>query len=448
MVTVSTRPQPGSRVTLEIEIPAAEVDRYFATAYRHVAERTKVPGFRPGKAPRHVIDRFVGHGTIVAEAIDHLVSEGYDAALDQASIIPIDQPEVEIDSAAVTEGASVRFTATVAVRPEVTLGAYTGYPFSLEAVEVTDEQVEAVVTDLREQQATLRPIDGRGAAKGDMVAVKFNGTIDGEPFEGGSADRLPLIIGEERMVPGWEEQLVGLHIDEAKEFEVDFPQDYRVEALKGKRARFEVTLLDLRERLLPELDDEFAKSVSDGQTMEELRAEIRDALQRREEEESRHRFADRIVDFAVANATVELPEVMIANEIEIMRDELGNRLAAQRIGMEQYLELARQTPEELAAELREPASRRVKSLLVLSAIAEQEGIDASDDEIDAEIRDQLARYDDEPRLAEYLGSRRGRSYLRMTLRNRTLVDSLSARAREPGATESATESATIPNEPE
>jgi trigger factor len=277
-----------------------------------------------------------------------------------------------------------------------------------------------------------------------MVAVKFNGTIDGEPFEGGSADRLPLIIGEERMVPGWEEQLVGLHIDEAKEFEVDFPQDYRVEALKGKRARFEVTLLDLRERLLPELDDEFAKSVSDGQTMEELRAEIRDALQRREEEESRHRFADRIVDFAVANATVELPEVMIANEIEIMRDELGNRLAAQRIGMEQYLELARQTPEELAAELREPASRRVKSLLVLSAIAEQEGIDASDDEIDAEIRDQLARYDDEPRLAEYLGSRRGRSYLRMTLRNRTLVDSLIARAREPGATESAT----IPNEPE
>jgi trigger factor len=201
-----------------------------------------------------------------------------------------------------------------------------------------------------------------------------------------------------------------------------------------------VTLLDLRERLLPELDDEFARSVSDGQTMEDLRAEIRDALQRRGAEEARHHFADRIVDFAVANATVELPEVMIANEIEIMRDELGTRLAAQRIGMEQYLELARQTPEELAAELREPASRRVKSLLVLSAIAEREGIDASDDEIDAEIRDQLSRYEDEPRLAEYLGSRRGRSYLRMTLRNRTLVDTLIARATEPVTTESAPES--------
>ena len=407
-----------------------------------------MPGFRPGKAPRHVIDRFVGHGSVVAEAIDHLVGEAYDAALDQAAIIPIDQPEVEIDATAVSEGASVRFTATVAVRPEVALGAYTGYPFGLEPVVVTDEQVEAVVTDLREQQATLRPIDGRGAATGDMVAVKFSGTIDGEPFEGGSADRLPLVIGEQRMVPGWEEQLVGLGIDEAKQFEVDFPADYRVEALRGKRARFDVTLLDLRERLLPELDDEFAKSVSDGQTMEELRAEIHDALQRRGEEEARHRFADRIVDFAVANATVELPEVMIANEIDIMRDELGNRLAAQRIGMEQYLELARQTPEELAAELREPASRRVKSLLVLSAIAEQEGIDASDEEIDAEIRDQLARYGDEPRLAESLGSRRGRSYLRMTLRNRTLVDSLIVRASEPAPGESTVQSATITNESE
>ena len=139
MVTVSTRPQPGSKVTLEIEVPAAEVDRHFATAYLHVAERTKVPGFRPGKAPRHVIDRFVGHGSVVAEAIDHLVGEAYDAALDQAAIIPIDQPEVEIDSTAVSEGTSVRFTATVAVRPEVALGAYTGYPFGLEPVEVTDE---------------------------------------------------------------------------------------------------------------------------------------------------------------------------------------------------------------------------------------------------------------------------------------------------------------------
>ena len=428
MVTVSSRPEPGSKMVLEIEVSPAEVDRHFATAYRHVAERTRVPGFRPGKAPRHVIDRFVGRASVLAEAVDHLVNESYDAALDQVAIIPIDQPEVDLDSGTVVEGVPVRFTATVAVRPEVTLGAYSDYPFSLEPVEVTDEQVEAVITDLREQQATLRPVDDRGAATGDIAAVRFAGTIDGEPFEGGSADRLPLVIGEDRMIPGWEDQLVGMAIDQTKGFDLTFPDDYRVEALRGKRAHFEVTLLDLRERILPEIDDAFAASVGELSTVEELRGEIRDALARRGADEARHHFADRIIDFATANATMELPEVMIASEIEIMRDELRNRLAAQQIGMEKYLEIARQSPEELATELREPASRRVKSLLVLSAIAEREGIDATPEQIDAEIAAQLARYGDDARLREYLTSRRGRSYLRMTLRNRTLVDTLIDRA--------------------
>ena len=444
MVTVATRPEPGSRVVLEIEVAPSEVDRHFATAYQHVAARTKVPGFRPGKAPRNVIDGFVGRASIVAEAVDHLVNESYDAALDQVAIIPIDQPEVDLDSGTVVEGATVRFTATVAVRPEVTLGAYIDYPFGLDPVEVTDEQVEAVITDLREQQATLRPVDDRGAAKGDVASVKFVGTIDGEPFEGGSADRLPVVIGEERMIPGWEENLVGMTIDQTKGFDITFPDDYRVEALRSKAAHFEVTLLDLRERILPELDDEFAKSVGELATLDELRAEIRDALARRGADEARHHFADRIIDFATANASVDLPEVMIANEIEIMRDELRNRLAAQAIGMDRYLEMARQTPEELAAEFRDPATRRVKSLLVLSAIAEKEGVDATPEQIEAEIADQLSRYGDEPRLREYLTSRRGRAYLRMTLRNRTLVDTLIDRAL--GSTEPDAEAASAPSQ--
>jgi len=428
VVTVSTRPEPGSKVVLEIEVPPAEVDRHFATAYRHVAERTKLPGFRPGKAPRHVIDRFVGRASVVAEAIDHLVSDSYDRALDQSTIVPIDQPHVDIDPEAVVEGAAVHFTATVAVRPEVSLGAYTDYAFTLETPPVTDAQVEQVITELREEQATLRPVDGRAAQAGDVVAVKFVGTIDGEPFEGGSADRLPLVIGEGRMMPGWEDQVVGMTIDQTKGFEITFPDDYRVEELRGKPAHFEVTLLDLRERLLPELDDELAKSVGDVATLDELRIEVRDALEKRGADEARHTFADRIIDFAATNATVELPEVMITNEIEIMRDELRNRLAAQRIGMDRYLELAKQTPEELATELREPASRRVKVLLVLSAVAEKEGIDATDAEIEAEIAEQRARYGNDAKLNEYLTSRRGRGYLRMTLRNRKLVDTLIDRA--------------------
>ena len=433
MITVSTRPEPGSRVRLEIEVPADEVSRHFETAYRHLAQRTRVPGFRPGKAPRNVIERYVGRDAVLAEAVEHLVGEGYDAAIDQTDLIPIDQPEVEIDTASLREGDTARFAAVVAVRPTVSVGAYTDYPFKLEVPPVGDDDVEVVLSELRDQQATLRPVDDRGAEKGDLVAVSFRGTIDGEPFDGGTAERLPLVLGEERMIPGWEDQLVGMRIEESREFDLTFPADYRVETLAGRAAHFTVTLVDLRERILPALDDAFAASVTDGQTMDQLGAEIREALGRRAEAEARHQFGDRIIEFATANATVELPEVMIANEVEIMRDELRARLAEQRIGIDKYLELARQTPEELIAELREPASRRVKTLLVLSAISEREGIDATDAEVDAEVEAQLARYPGEPRLREYLASRRGRSYLRMTLRNRKLVDSLIGRAAPPTA---------------
>ena len=428
MVTVSTRPEPGSKMVLEIEVPPDEVAHAFATAYKHVAERTKVPGFRPGKAPRHVIDRFVGRASVLAEAIDHLVSDSYESALNQSDVMPIDSPSVDIDPAAVVEGQKVTFTATVPVRPEVQLGAYTDYPFELEEPEVTDDQVEQVIGELREQQATLRPVDGRGAVEGDIASVKFVGTVDGEPFEGGSADRLPVVIGEDRMIPGWEQNLVGMEIGATNGFDITFPDDYRVEELRGKEAHFEVELLDLREKVLPDVTDEWAASTADVETVGALRSEIRDAMEKRAAAEARHVFGDRIIDFAVSNATVELPEVMVANEIDIMRDELQTRLAQQRIGMEQYLALAKQTPEELATELREPATRRVKTLLVLSAIAETEGVDALDSEIEAEIAEQLARYDDDAKLREYLTSRRGRSYLRMTIRNRKLVDTLVDRA--------------------
>ena len=428
MVTVSTRPEPGSKMVLEIEVPSDEVDRHFATAYKHVAERTKVPGFRPGKAPRHVIDRFVGRHSVLAEAIDHLVSDSYDRALDQANVVPIDQPEVDIDPSSVVEGQPITFTATVPVRPEVELGSYSDYSFQLETPEVIDEQVEQVISELREQQATLRPIDDRAARDGDIASVKFIGTVEGEPFEGGSADRMPLVIGEDRMIPGWEANLVGMKIGDEKGFNITFPDDYRVEELQGRQTHFEVELLDLREKLLPELTDDFAKSVGDVETVDELRSEIGEAMVKRAGAEARHAFGDRIIDFATTNATVEIPEVMVTNEIEIMRDELRTRLARQSIGMEQYLALSKQSPEELATELREPATRRVKTLLVLSAIAEKEGVDASDADIEAEIAEQLARYDNDAKLREYLTSRRGRSYLRMTLRNRTLIDRLVERA--------------------
>ncbi|MDQ3881168.1 MAG: trigger factor, partial [Chloroflexota bacterium] len=434
MVTVSTRREPGSKLVLEIDVPATDVDRYLADAYRVVAQRNRVPGFRPGKAPRSVIDRYVGRGPVVAEAIDHLVQHSYEAALEQVDAVPIDQPDVDVDVASLREGEPLRFSATVAIRPDVDLGAYTDYPFRLEVPEVTDAQVDAVIEELRDEQGSLHPVEARAARDGDYATLRMSATVDGEPVPGASSDRLPVVMGRGSYIPGFEEQLVGLQTGETKAFDLTFPDDYGEEGLRGRQARFEVELLDLREKRLPELDDEFARSVSNAQTVAELRSEVRAALERQTAAEARHAFSDRVIEFATANATVEIPEVLIANEVELMRDELRSRLARQRIGYEQYLELARQTSDELLKELRETATRRVKTLLVLSAIAEKEGIDLSQQEVDAEIAEQLARYPDEPRVAEYLQSARDRAYLRMTLRNRKLVDTLVERAigPEPG----------------
>ena len=415
-------------MVLEIEVPPADVDRHVTEAYRHVARRTNVPGFRPGKAPRAVIDRYVGRASVMAEAIEHLVSESYERAVDQAEIVPIDQPDVDLGAAELREGKPLRFTASVPVRPDVELGAYTDYPFTVETPAVGDAEVDAVIEELRDRQGTLHPVEGRPARDGDYATVRMRGTIDGEPFEGGESDRLPVIIGRERFIPGFEAQLVGMTLDEERSFELTFPDDYHEESLRGKRARFDVKLLDLREKRLPEVDDAFAQSVSEVQTLEELRAELRSALEARAAAEARHAFADRIIEFATANASVEIPEVMIRNEVELMRDELRSRLARQRVGLDQYLELAKQTPEELLREFREPATRRVKTLLVLSAIAEREGIGVSPEEVEAEIAEQLERAGGNQQIAEYLRSTRGRAYLRMTLRNRKLVEALVERA--------------------
>lgn len=437
MVTVSTRPEPGSKVVLEIEVPAAEVDRHVADAYRTLARQTRVPGFRPGKAPRAVIDRYVGRGSVLAEAIEHLVGHSYEEALEQAQVVPIDQPELDVDPSAIREGEPVRFSATVSVRPEVELGAYTDYPFSLETPEVTDAQIEAVLEELRDQQGSLRPVEGRAAQKGDYANVRMAGFVDGEPFAGGQSDRMPVILGEDRLIPGFEDNLVGMAVDEERSFDLTFPDDYAEESLRGKQARFEVKLLDLREKQLPDLDDAFAQSVSESQTMDALRVELRIAMEARAVQEGRHNYADRIVEFATANASVEIPEVMVRNEAELMRDELRSRLARQRIGIEQYLEVMKQSPEELLEEFREPATRRVKTLLVLSAIAEKEGVDVAPEEIDEEIAEQLERAGGAPQIAEYLRSVRGRAYLRMTLRNRKLVETLVERALGSEATDDA-----------
>jgi trigger factor len=254
--------------------------------------------------------------------------------------------------------------------------------------------------------------------------IKYEGTRDGAPFEGGSAERMPLIIGEDRLIPGFEDELVGVNVGETKGFDITFPDDYAEETLAGKVAHFEVELRELREKVLPDLDDDFVRSMGDFEDMAELRSEIRKRLERNALDKARHGFSDRIIEYAVANSTIELPDVLVDQEVEVMHDEFRSALARQGIGEEAYEKVSGKSHEDLHADFRPDAEKRVRVLLVLSKIAEVEGLEISDADVTAEIARAQERYSGDQKLIKYFESERGRNYIRSTLRRSRVVEQL------------------------
>ncbi len=254
--------------------------------------------------------------------------------------------------------------------------------------------------------------------------IGFVGTKDGEPFEGGTSERMPLILGEERLIPGFEANLDGLTVGDTTEFDITFPDDYADRNLAGQVAHFSVELRELREKVLPEADDEFARSMGDYAGLAELREEIRKRLERSALDKARHEFADRIIEYAVANATLELPDVLIDQEVEVMHDEFRASLARQGISEEAYLKVVEKTEPDLHADLRPRAEHRVKVLLVLSRVAETEGVEVPDEAIEAEVARGRARYANDRKLLGYFDSERGRNFIRSTLRRSRLVEKL------------------------
>ena len=415
---------------MEVELPAERLQRSIEESIRHLGRRTRVPGFRPGKIPRPVLERALGvrrddpaaTNPIYDDAKEHLFEASVIEALKEADldILSIPQPEwVSFD-----EGRGATYRVVLPVRPDVKLGAYTDYPFAITLETVDDPKVDAVVDQLRDQHASLVPVEGRGAEEGDYAVISFEATREGQPFEGGSAERFPLIIGKERIIPGFEAQLHGLGERDEKNFSLTFPDDYPDPDLAGKPADFHVTVRELRAKLLPAADDEFAQTVGDYRDLAALRADVRTRLEANARDHARHDFADRIIEFAVTNASVELPDLLVEREVEVMLDELKLRLAEQRIGWEEYLKVTGRDEAALLAEQREPAQKRVKTLLVLSAIADREEVDVDDAEIDAEIDKARTRYADNPKLVAYFESSRGRGYLRSTLRRSKIVETL------------------------
>ena len=427
---VSTRPAERSSVVLEVEFPAEQVKRSVEESVRHLARRTKVPGFRPGKVPRPLLERALGirrddpsaPNPLYDDAKEHLFENSVLEAVREEELDVLSIPEPEWIEFAEGTGASYRVT--LPIRPDVKLGAYTDYPFGITVDETDDAAVDKVIEQLRDQQASLVPVEERGAATDDYAVIRFSGRRGDEPIQGAQAERMPLILGRERFIPGFEDNLIGLREGQDKTFSITFPDDYPDGDMAGKSADFDVTMLELREKRLPEADDEFARAMGDYADLPALRDEIRRRLERNALDRARHVFSDRIIDFAVANATVELPDLLVERELEVMLDELRVRLAEQGIGFEDYLRATERDQQKLLTDFRPDAQKRVKTLLVLSAVAEKEDIQVTDEELAAELERSRERYADNPRLLSYLESARGRAYTRSLLRRAKTVETL------------------------
>ncbi len=428
---VTSTPADRSTVVLEVEVTPEQLQRAIDESVRHQSRRIRVPGFRPGKVPRTMLERAMGidrsdpsaPDPIYDDAREHLYQRSVVDAVRQEGVDVLELPAAP-EWVSFEEGAGAAYRLTAPVRPGVELGDYTGFPFAPEVDEPDGARVSAVVEQLRDQQASLIPVEDRGVENGDFAVVAFEGRKDGEVIEGAASERFPLVVGSERMVPGFEAALIGMREDEQRTFTVTFPDDYREAELAGQPVEFTATLRELRERRLPELDDAFAQSMGAFEDVAGLRADIGVRLQRNALDRARHGFAERIIEYAVANATVTPPDLLVEREIDVMIDELKVRLTQQQIEYDEYLKVTERDEGKLRDESREGAEHRVKVLLVLGAIADKEEVEITDLVVEAEIEKTRRSNPQDRRLIEYLESPRGRSYVRSTLRRSQVIEGI------------------------
>jgi trigger factor len=377
-----------NKVSLEVEVGADQVDKALAQAYRRVVQKVNIPGFRRGHVPRKILEMRLGKGVLYEEAIEILLPEAYAQAVEESELEPIDQPQV--DNVHIEEGSPFRFSATVEVKPEVKLGQYKGLPVEKEKVEVSAEDVDKFLENLRERTATWRVVEEGEAEDGDLVIIDFTGYVNDEPLQGGKGENHSLILGSGSFIPGFEEQLLGVKPGEERRIQVTFPEDYHNKELAGVKAEFTVQVKEIKRKELAPLDDEFAKDVSQFSTLEELKEDIRKKLLETAENKAENKFREELVKQAVANAEVEVPETLVKRRVEAMVHDLEHRLQQQGIPLDAYLKYSEKTLEELKDEFGEVARESVKTDLVLEAIAKAEGIETKEEEVEAELDTMVA----------------------------------------------------------
>ncbi|KMY54935.1 trigger factor [Bacillus sp. FJAT-27231] len=376
--------QEGNQGVLTVEVDAETVNNGLDAAFKKVVKNINVPGFRKGKMPRALFEKRFGVESLYQDALDVILPEAYGKAVEEAGIDPVDRPEIDIEQ--MEKGKELIFKATVTVKPEVKLGEYKGLEAEKLSTEVTDEDVQEELTALQKRHAELVVKEDGKVEDGDTVVLDFEGSVDGEVFEGGTAENYSLVIGSGTFIPGFEEQLIGVAAGEEKDVEVTFPEEYHAEELAGKPAVFKVKVHEIKAQELPELNDEFAKETDeDVETLDELKAKIRTRLEEQKKTAAEQTLRDTLVEKAAANAEIDVPEVMIENEIDRMLQEFTQNLSMQGMNLDLYYQFSGQSEADLRGQMKENAETRVRTSLTLEAIAEAENLEATEEDTEKEL---------------------------------------------------------------
>lgn len=390
-VSATWEKKEGNDGVLTINVSPEKFEEALDQAFKKVVKDVSLPGFRKGRVPRQIFEKRFGVESLYQDAIDIILPNAYTEAVDQTGIFPVDQPKIDIEQ--IERGKDLIFVCEVTVKPEVKLGEYKGLEVEEESVEVTDEDVENELKSLQERHAELVVKEEGKVEEGNTVVIDFEGFLDGEPFEGGKGENHPLEIGSGQFIPGFEEQLIGKESGEETEINVTFPEDYHAEHLAGKDAVFKVKIHEIKEKEIPELDDEFAKDVDeDVETLEELKEKTREQLKKQKEQAAENKKREQLIEKATENAEVDIPEAMINTELDHMMREFEQRLQMQGMTLENYYQFSGQSEEDLKEQMKEDAEKRVKTNLTLEAILEAENLEVTEEDIEEELNEMAEMY--------------------------------------------------------
>lgn len=391
-----------SMAKLTITVEAAKFDAAVDSAYQKNKGKIALPGFRKGKAPRAMIEKMYGTGVFYEDAANELIPEAYETAAKESELEIVAQPEIEVTQ--MEKETDFIFTATVAIKPEVTLGDYKGIEVEKKEAEVSEEEITAEIDKAREANSRLITIEDRATEDGDTVIIDFDGYVDGKQFEGGYAEDYTLVLGSHSFIDNFEDQLVGKNLGEDVEVNVTFPEEYHVDELKGKPALFKVKIKEIQKKELPELDDDFAQDVSDFDTLDEYKADVEKKILENKENQIKREQEDQIIEKIIENAQMEIPQQMITAQTRQMTQEFAQRLQSQGLSLEQYMQFTGLTPQKMMEDLEPQALKRIQSRLVLEAVVVAENIEASDEEIDKELENMASMYQMEiDKLKELIG---------------------------------------------